>query len=72
MDLKRKVFFINFSNLSNSLVFNIEGVFVNLDCLIYGEVLNNKYWLYLKCGRFYLRDYKYLFCGFDLEEIELL
>lgn len=58
--------------MSNSLLFNIEGVFVNLDCLIYGEVLNNKYWLYLKCGRFYLRDYKYLFCGFDLEEIELL
>lgn len=72
LDLKRKVFSTNLSNSSNSSASNTEGVPVNPDCPIHGEVLNNKHRPHPKRGRPYLRDHKHPPRGFDLEEIEPL
>lgn len=72
LDLKRKVFSPNLSNSSNSSASNAEGVAINPDCPIHGEVLNNKHRPHQKRDRPYLRDHKHPPRGFDLEEIEPL
>lgn len=72
LDLKRKVFSPNLSNSSNSSASNAEGVAINPDCPIHGEVLNNKHRPHPKRDRPYLRDHKHPPRGFDLEEIEPL